>query len=145
MRRLYKEERGVEPTIMKLLVGVVLVSIGLGVGVTMYNEMGEDVSKALNYELTASPSADSVSRGKSTDVSLEIDSLSEFDERVNLSVSGAPDNVDVVFRPSSGDPDFGSTMEITVGANAQTGTHTITVKGRAGDDEKATTFDLTVK
>ena len=145
MRSLYENERGIEPTIMKLLVGVVLVSIGLGVGVTMYNEMGDSVSSALDYELTASPTAGSVSRGDSTDVSLEVNSLSEFDGQVDLHASGVPDNVEVAFRPGAGDPDFGSTMEIVVGSNAPAGTHTITVKGSSEDAEKATTFDLTVE
>ncbi len=141
----YEDERGIEPTIMKLLVGVILVAVGLGVGLTMYNSLGDSVSSALKYDLTTSPSSASVSVDNSIEVSVEVNSLSEFDGSVNLQSFGTPENVEVIFRPESGDPDFGSTMRITVGEHTQVGTHTITVKGISEDGEKSTTFDLTIE
>lgn len=145
MKTLYKDERGVEPNIMKLLVGVVLVAIGLGIGVTIYKKMDNSGSKALNYEVTVTPTADEISKGKIITVSIDVNSPSNYDKSVELSSTGDPDNVVILFSPTSGKPDFGSTMTIAVGDQAPTGTHTITVKGISDDDEKSATFDLTIQ
>jgi len=40
MRKLLKEEAGVEPIVMKLLAAVVLLALGLSIGVALYKKVG---------------------------------------------------------------------------------------------------------
>ncbi len=145
MRTLYKDEKGIEPTVMKLLVGIVLVAIGLGIGVTMYKKMGSTASNALNYEITATPKAETITAGDSSTVSIDVNSLSSYEKTVELSATGNPEDVDISFSPESGEPSFGSTMTITVDDNASPGTHTVTIRGDSEDGEKSTTFELTIE
>lgn len=46
-RRLFREEAGVEPIVMKLLAAVVLLAIGLGIGVALYKRAGGMAENAL--------------------------------------------------------------------------------------------------
>lgn len=100
MRSLRKDERGIEPTIMKLLVGVVLVAIGLGIGVTMYKNLGNSASETLSYEVTTTPSADAIQKDNVKTVSVGVNALSNFEEEVKLSAYGVPEGVSVIFNPN---------------------------------------------
>ena len=47
IRRLLRDEAGVEPIVMKLLAAVVLLALGLGIGVTLYKRAGEIAENTL--------------------------------------------------------------------------------------------------
>ena len=47
MRKLLREEAGVEPIVMKLLAAVVLLAIGLSIGVALYKRAGGMAENAL--------------------------------------------------------------------------------------------------
>lgn len=146
-RELSEDERGVEPTVMKILVGVILVSIGLGIGVTMYQRFGSTAQNYLNYDVTVGSGSASVSIGGSTEVDVTVSTTTGYDGQVILVAEGYPeDDVSISFSPETGDPEFYSTMSINVGENAETGSHAITIKARQteGDGEKTAKFDLTI-
>lgn len=131
---------------MKILVGIVLVVIGLGVGVTVYKKFGGAAKGYLNYRVSATPSSDTIARGNSKDVLIPVTTNVGFDKKVNLKATGVPDNVKVSFNPSSGTPTFGSTMTVTVGSNAPVKSQTITIKGTTNaGDEKTATYELTIE
>ena len=47
IKKLLKEEAGVEPIVMKLLAAVVLLAIGLSIGVALYKKAGGMAENAL--------------------------------------------------------------------------------------------------
>jgi len=47
IKKLLKEEAGVEPIVMKLLAAVVLLAIGLSIGVALYKRAGSMAENAL--------------------------------------------------------------------------------------------------
>jgi hypothetical protein len=47
IRRLLKDEAGVEPIVMKLLAAVVLLALGLSIGVALYKRAGSMAENAL--------------------------------------------------------------------------------------------------
>jgi hypothetical protein len=47
IRRLLKDEAGVEPIVMKLLAAVVLLALGLSIGVALYKRAGNMAENAL--------------------------------------------------------------------------------------------------
>ncbi len=148
-RKFIHEERGVEPTVMKILVGIILVSIGLGVGVTMYRRIGGQAQNYLNYDVTATPGSATLQPENSIDVDVTVSTNVDFDEQVLLDASGVPEGVEVKFNPDSGTPTFGSTMVIEVKSNAldnkSSFTQTITIKGETTEgNEKTATFELTI-
>ncbi|KXB08879.1 hypothetical protein AKJ55_00330 [candidate division MSBL1 archaeon SCGC-AAA382M17] len=140
-----KDERGQEPTVMKILVGIILVAIGLGIGITVYNKFGGATESYLNYSTTATPSSGTIMKGSSESISIDVSTNVEFDENVYLEATGVPENVEVAFNPSSGTPPFGATMIVTVGENAQSETQTLTIRASTTDgDEKTATYDLEI-
>lgn len=149
-RNFIREERGVEPTVMKILVGIILVSIGLGVGVTMYRRIGGQAQNYLDYDVTATPGSATLHPENSIDVDVTVSTNVDFDEQVLLDASGVPEGVIIEFNPSSGTPTFGSTMNIEVEGtalsdNEDSFTQTITIKGETTEgNEKTATFELTI-
>lgn len=47
IRRLLKDEAGVEPIVMKLLAAVVLLALGLSIGVALYKKAGSMAENAM--------------------------------------------------------------------------------------------------
>ena len=47
LRRLLKDEAGVEPIVMKLLAAVVLLALGLSIGVALYKKAGSMAENAM--------------------------------------------------------------------------------------------------
>ncbi|KXB04746.1 hypothetical protein AKJ50_02045 [candidate division MSBL1 archaeon SCGC-AAA382A13] len=143
-----EDERGVEPTVMKILVGIILVSIGLGIGITTYHRIGGSVEGTLDYSVTITPTSKTISKGESKTIDVDVTTTVGFDEDVHLTAEGHPTNdVTIDFNPQNGNPTFGSAMTISIDADAQAqGDHTITVKATTGDGEreKTATFDLTI-
>lgn len=141
------EERGVEPTVMKILVGIILVTIGLGVGVTVYRKFGDSTTSYLDYSVSVSPEMDTITPGETGTYSVEVRTNVNFEGDVSLDVSGVPDGVESEFRPSKGIPTFGSTLEISANSvsEEQLGKHTITVRASSEDTEKTDTVDLTIE
>lgn len=139
------DERGVEPTVMKILVGIILVAIGLGVGITVYQRFGGAATSALNYSVNATPNSATMSEGEDKTVSIEVRTEVGFDEDVSLTATGVPSSVTVSFSPSSGTPTFNSTMTVVVATGAPTGTHSITIRASTDDGEKTEHFELTIE
>ena len=144
-RSFLKDERGVEPTVMKILVGIILVAIGLGVGVTVYQRFGKATTSYLNYSVSNTPNSSNLTPGESEVVSIKVRTDTNFEKEVELDSTGVPKNVDVSFSPDNGVPTFGSSMRVKVESNASPGTHTITVKATADGTEKTATFELEIE
>ena len=142
MKGLHSDERGVEPTAMKILVGVILVAIGLGVGITLYTQF--DPASYLSYSVTATPSSDVIARDSSDTVSISIESLGGHSGTIELTATGVPAGVTASFSPENGTGSFGSTMTVTVTGAAATGTSTITIKATSGDIEKTDGYELQI-
>lgn len=47
MKKLLRDEAGVEPIVMKLLAAVVLLALGLSIGVALYKKAGDIAENAL--------------------------------------------------------------------------------------------------
>ncbi len=145
-RGLLRDECGVEPTVMKILVGIILIAIGLGIGVTLYRHFGGAATHYLDFTVSVTPEGGTIARDDSDTASVSVETFSGYDKIVTLSCSGVPENVEVTFSPVSGTPTFGSTMTIEVGSNASIGTHTLTIKGTGADaTEKTATYELTIE
>lgn len=148
MKRFHTDESGVEPTVMKILVGVILVGIGLGVGIPLYLHFGGAAESYLNYSLSINPSEGTIDNGSSDTATVSVESLAGYSKTVALTAHGVPDNVTVLFNEQSSytdTPPYDVTMKITVGSTASSGgPYTITIKGTSEDGTKKTSYDLTI-
>lgn len=148
MKNLYRDECGVEPTVMKILVGVILVGIGLGVGIPLYLHFGGAAESYLNYSLSVTPSEGTIPVDNSDTATVSVETLAGYSKGVTLAASGAPDNVTVLFNEQSSysdTPPYDVTMKIIVGSTADSGgPYTITVKGTSEDGTKNTSYKLTI-
>ena len=144
----YLDDRGVEPLALQIFAGIILLIIGLGIGYAVYTWAGKSATSMLSYNVSASPTSATLTRpsGDSTvsvTVSISINRIAPYDKTVTLTASGIPDNVTVSFSPNNGTPSFFSTMTVTVGSAARSGT--ITIKATGPDSaEQTARFDLTV-
>ncbi|MFQ6129822.1 MAG: hypothetical protein ACE5OT_03315 [Candidatus Hadarchaeaceae archaeon] len=146
-----KDEAGVEPTVMKIMAGIILLAVGLGIGVAVYRWAGKSIEEQLSF--TVNVDANEVIIGKpatgdnSKTVQVNVEKiLGGYNETVTLSYSPSRAGVTITFNPSSGVPNFGSTMTIIIDSTATPENVTITVKGSGADDlEKSDTFVLRIQ
>ena len=151
MRGLSKDEVGVEPTVMKIMAGIILLAVGLGIGVAVYRWAGRGIEEQLSFSVDVD--ANEVVIGKpatgdnSKTIQVNVEKiLGGYNETITLSFSPSRTGVTITFNPSSGVPNFGSTMTIKVDSTATPEDVTITVKGSGADDfEKSDTFVLRIQ
>jgi len=137
------DERGVEPTAMKIMAGVILLAIGLGIGVAVYRS----VTKAVPcFSVDLSPTGATASPGDDKNVQVTVGRLLDYDKVVTLNASYDSAYVEnVSFSPASSTPNFTSTMTIRVKATASVGKTTVTVRGTGADGSSASAaYELTV-
>jgi len=96
------------------------------------------------FGLTASPATASVYQGASTTSTITSTVLNGFNSAIALSAIGQPMGVTVSFSPTSITGAGTSTMTISVGSTAATGTYNITVQGASGTLTELVTVVLTV-
>ena len=147
--RFLADERGVEPTALVIMAGVILLAIGLSIGVAVYKRAGGGVTSQLSFSVTLSPSSATIGRpmnGENTkNVQVSVEKILDYSSVVTLNYSGNPTGVTVTFSSSSGTLNFYSTMTVHVDNTAALGTSTITVRGTGADGtEQTAPFELTV-
>lgn len=151
MRGLSKDEVGVEPTVMKIMAGIILLAVGLGIGVAVYRWAGRGIEEQLSFSVDVD--ANEVVIGKpatgdnSKTIQVNVEKiLGGYNETITLSYSPSRAGVTITFNPSSGAPNFGSTMTIKVDSTATPENVTITAKGSGADGlEKSDTFVLRIQ
>jgi len=151
MRKVLRDEHGVEPLAMKIFAGIVLLVIGLGIGYAVFTWAGRGTQQALSFSVSVSPNSttigipDNAEYNNTKNVDVTVSRIGTYDKTVTLNATGKPDNVDVDFSPPSGIPAFGSTMRISVDNDATAGTTTLTIKATGTDGtEQVATFTLTL-
>jgi hypothetical protein len=94
-----------------------------------------------DFRLSASPTSLSIARGATGTTVITITPLNGFTASVNLSAS-APKKVSASFSPNPAVSS--STLKLTVGRRANTGTFTVTITGTSGALTHKTTISLTI-
>ena len=151
MRGISKDEVGVEPTVMKIMAGVILLAVGLSIGVAVYRWAGKGIEEQLSFSVDVDANEVVIGKPATGDNSKIVQVIVEkilggYDETVTLSHIPSRAGVTITFIPSSGVPNFGSTMTIAVDSTATPENVTITVKGSGADDlEKSDTFVLRIQ
>jgi hypothetical protein len=76
-QELLQDERGVEPTVMKILVGIILIAIGLGIGVTLYRHFGGAATHYLDFTVSVTPDGGTITldNDNSTTASISVESI----------------------------------------------------------------------
>ena len=149
MKGLLEDEAGVEPIVMKIMAGIILLAVGLGIGVALYQQAGMGAEQTLSFSVNVSPTSATIGRPTTSEntitAQVTVQPVLGYDKQVTLSATEMPTGVNVSFSPQSGIPEFGSTMTISVD-NTAFGTTTITIRGTGEDDTtKSTTFELTIQ
>jgi surface-anchored protein len=97
-----------------------------------------------DFTLSVSPTTVSVKQGENAQVTITVTSVGGFSQQVTLSVSGLPGGTTYTLSPSSGVPNFTSTLTISTGPASEPGTYTVTVTATGGGKTHMQTFTLTV-
>lgn len=144
-----RDRRGVEPLAFKIMVGLLLAAVSVGIGLTLYGMMGERATQVLSYSVTLARNSVTIGRpvtGENTlNLTVNVELVGAYDENVALSATGLPAGVTVDFGPAGGIPPFGSTMTIRVSNAAALGTTTVTVRASGADGTvKTASLELTV-
>jgi len=136
---------------MKIMAGIILLAVGLSIGVAVYRWAGKGIEEQLSFSVDVDASEVVIGKpatgdnSKTVQVSVE-KILGGYNKTVTLSYSPTRPGVTITFNPSSGAPNFGSTMTITVNSTATLENVTITVKGTGADDlEKSDTLVLRIQ
>ncbi|MBO3755179.1 MAG: hypothetical protein FGF53_09965, partial [Candidatus Brockarchaeota archaeon] len=91
------------------------------------------------YDLTVSPSTQTVNLGQKTTYTVSVNLLSGASETVSLTVSGLPSDVAYTIAPPSASPTYTSTLTIDTSSASSTGTYTITITSSGGGMAKTAT------
>ncbi|MEM3184738.1 MAG: hypothetical protein QXW92_03680 [Candidatus Hadarchaeales archaeon] len=141
------DEAGVEPLAMKILAGMILLTVGLGVGFAIYARVGKGVEHMLSFSVKIEGQPEYAltlgvpsSGENSATVTVKVEEITPYNKTVSLSHSGTPTNVSLQFSPPNGEPTFSSSLTIRVSPGAPTGTHAITIRatGEDGAEQTAT-------
>ncbi len=97
------------------------------------------------FSISASPTAITVARGNSGNVSVSTAVTGGFNSAISLSASGQGSRVTTSFNPTSITGAGSSTLTITVNRRATRGTRTITVTGTSGGTSHSTAVTLTIQ
>lgn len=143
---LLREERGVEPLAMKIMAGVILLVVGLGIGYAVYTWAGGYVA-AIKCNVSLEKSSTTISVGENETIRVDISIAMGTAETVTLDATGEPSGVSVSFEPSSGEPPFYSNMTVSVGSTSTAGDYvlTILVKDSKGATSGSVPFNLTIQ
>src|SRR5271157_1234180 len=108
--------------------------------------LGQVSGGSPNFTISAAPASLSVAAGNQGTSTITTAITGGFNSAISLSASGVPSGTTVSFNPSTIPAPGGgsSTMTITVGSSAPTGTYPITVTGNGGGIQQYTTVTLTV-
>jgi len=100
-----------------------------------------------DFSLSANPSALTIAQGSAAPSTITVTSLNGFNSAVDLTVSGCPSSTTCVLNPTSVTPAANgsttSTLTITVGGAAPTGTFPLTVSGNAGTHTTSVSLTIT--
>ncbi len=125
-------------------------SVNISTTVTIYASYGGQtqqatltVNPAPSFTLTANPTSLTISRGGKGSTLITINPANGFNSSVSFSVSGLPRRTSVSW--SANPSTTSTTMTITVGNNAPTGSYSLTVKGTGGGWTASTGVSLTIK
>ncbi len=138
---------------MKIFAGIVLLVIGLGIGYAVYSWAAGGAQSQLALYVTLDGQT-SISKNlgipasgeNETTVDVLVKTYTGYSQNVTLDATGEPSGVLTSFSPSSGTPEFGSTLTVRVNSTAISGATTITVKATGADaTEKSATLNLTLE
>ena len=98
-----------------------------------------------DFNISASPSSQALTRGSSASYTVAVTSLNGFSGVVNLSVIGLPNQTSGTFNPSSITGSGSSTLAIKTGPKTHLGTYTLTIMGTSGSLTHSTSATLVVQ
>jgi PGF-pre-PGF domain-containing protein len=103
-----------------------------------------NVSAAADFYVVVSPANISCRRGENVTVTVSVNKIGDFNNTVSLSAENVPSRVDISFTPSSGTPNFSSTVSIHVRPFQTAGDYVIKIRGTYGATVRENTLTLTV-
>jgi len=149
MKKVLRDELGVEPLAMKIFAGIVLLVIGLGIGYGVYTWAG-GWATAIKCNLGLEKNTTTIGipdNGENTnnirvDISIAIGTA----ENVTLDATGKPQGVSVTFNPPRSEPPFYSYMTVKVDNTATAGNYVLTIlaKDSKGATSGSAPFNLTI-
>ena len=108
------------------------------------NEIGR-FSIPYIFQLTASPSLQTINPGQSTTFALNVTLLSGAPQPLNLTLLNTPTGVTAVFNPQSQTPPFTSTLTFTTTNSTPTGTFPMTIRASSGRENVTALITLRIQ
>jgi streptogramin lyase len=108
------------------------------------NRIGR-LSIPYTFQLTASPSLQTVNPGQSTTFALKVTLSSGYPQPLQLSLLNTPTGVTAVFNPQSQNPPFTSTLTFTTTNSTPTGTFPMTVQASSGGQIQTALITLRIQ
>jgi len=98
-----------------------------------------------DFELSVTPTSQTVTPSQSTNYLVTTTKNGDFKSVIGLTVSGHPSGVQPSFNPSSGMPDYVSTLTLTTSQTAPAGTYVLTIYASGGGKTKSTVITLVIQ
>lgn len=129
------DKKGIEPLAIKLLAGMILLAVGLGIGIAMYRRAKVGIERELSFLIEISPTSFRLAKPQTENTLtsiLTVQPIGDYSLRVDLTAEVSP-GIKIIFSPSSGRPPFHSTVMIRIDNTAEKRIHTLTIKA-IGED-----------
>lgn len=105
---------------------------------------GGTSGETFDFAVSVNPSSGSVQQGSSVTTTVTVAFVSGTTQTVSLTVSGLPSGATATFTPSSGNPTYQSSLNITTSTSTPTGTYTIIITGTCGGLTRTAAYTLIV-
>ena len=117
---------------------------GTGPGITRTSTVTLTISQTADFQINVTPSSQTVLQGQSVSYSVNVVALNGFNSQVSLAVSGLPSGASGVFSVPSANPNFASTLTVTLPSSVPSGSFTLTVTGNGGGISRVASVLLTI-
>jgi len=101
-------------------------------------------AQSFDFSISITPEQQTITPGASTTSTLNVALLSGTPRSISLTVSGVPDGVSASLSPTSGKPEFKSTLSISITQSVAPGEYVLTITGTDGTTSHQVTFTLTI-
>ncbi len=143
----------VPPYSAKLLVGVpntasaatYLVTVTGSSGGSTYQTSVQLNVRLWNFTVSISPPSVSMSQGGSATFMVSVQKTNNFTGVVSLSASASASNINTTLLPSSGSPNYTSTMRVDVGFSVSPGTYIVLVQASGGGVSRVALANVVVQ
>ena len=132
--------------VRNIVIAVVVIAVILtaSVGAWIFLNPSGNIFTSFDFSISTSDSSGTVMQGNSIQTTININKISGNSQTVTLSADSGSSGIQCSFSPSSNNPDFSSTLTMTVPSSTSTNPYSVTITATSGGTTHSTSYTVSV-